>query len=340
MILNTCLIKKKLMEDSNYENSYGALIISLDFELYWGIRDVKETHEYQSNLEGTKIAISGILNLFKKYNIHATWASVGFLFAKNTTELREYFPKIMPTYDNLSLNPYEYLKDNDEIKPNFHFAPEVIEKISNTSFQELATHTFSHFYTLEEGQTKEQFFNDINSANDIASKLGIKIKSIVFPRNQINSDYLPILSKFDITSFRGAQRSWLNFAPKNGKNNIIKRGLRLLDSYVNLTGSNTFSNSSISIEKPINIPSSRFLRPFSAKLSFFEVLKKHRIKKSIKKAAQNKENFHLWWHPHNFGKNTQENLELLEEILIYFDYMRKKYGIESLNMNEVSNRIS
>ena len=89
MILNTCLIKKKLMEDSNYENSYGALIISLDFELYWGIRDVKETHEYQSNLEGTKIAISGILNLFKKYNIHATWASVGFLFAKNTTELRE-----------------------------------------------------------------------------------------------------------------------------------------------------------------------------------------------------------------------------------------------------------
>jgi len=51
-------------------------------------------------------------------------------------------------------------------------------------------------------------------------------------------------------------------------------------------------------------------------------------------AAENKKLFHLWWHPHNFGVNTDENISFLEEILLYFKELQKRYGMLSLNMNE------
>ncbi len=64
------------------------------------------------------------------------------------------------------------------------------------------------------------------------------------------------------------------------------------------------------------------------------------ILRSIKKAAINKEIFHLWWHPHNFGINIKENLDFLEDILIYYTKMKKDHGMKSLNMEEISIKIT
>ena len=52
---------------------------------------------------------------------------------------------------------------------------------------------------------------------------------------------------------------------------------------------------------------------------------------------KNKEIFHLWWHPHNFGVNTNQNIEFLDEILSSFKDMQKQYKMQSLNMGEISN---
>jgi hypothetical protein len=75
-----------------------------------GIRDKKTIKEYEENLKGTKKAIKRILELFEKYDIHATWATVGLLFAKNTKELEMLYPKQLPNYDNANLSPYTYIK--------------------------------------------------------------------------------------------------------------------------------------------------------------------------------------------------------------------------------------
>ena len=50
----------------------GIFTVSLDFELYWGLRDQTTINEYEENLKGVKIAIERILELFYKYDIHAT----------------------------------------------------------------------------------------------------------------------------------------------------------------------------------------------------------------------------------------------------------------------------
>lgn len=56
-------------------------------------------------------------------------------------------------------------------------------------------------------------------------------------------------------------------------------------------------------------------------------------------AAKNNSLYHLWWHPHNFGANINENLFILEEILKYYTYLNCKYKMKSLNMGEISKMI-
>ena len=57
-------------------------------------------------------------------------------------------------------------------------------------------------------------------------------------------------------------------------------------------------------------------------------------------AAQQKKLYHIWWHPHNFGKNIQENLSILAEIIAHFDYLRSRYNFKSLNMSEIGEQYS
>ena len=70
-------------------NKSGKLLISLDFELMWGVRDKRTISGYGKNIMGAREAIPQLLNLFGKYDIHATWAVVGFLFARSRKELEE-----------------------------------------------------------------------------------------------------------------------------------------------------------------------------------------------------------------------------------------------------------
>jgi hypothetical protein len=55
----------------------------------------------------------------------------------------------------------------------------------------------------------------------------------------------------------------------------------------------------------------------------------------MKHAAQKGQNFHLWWHPHNFGTNQEKNLKNLEELLLCFQELEQSYNMLSLTMDEV-----
>src|SRR5690606_5363731 len=86
---------------------------------------------------------------------------------------------------------------------------------------------------------------------------------------------------------------------------------------------------------PMNVPSSRFLRPFMKKGGkTMEYLKLRRIKNSMTYAAKNKLMYHLWWHPHNFGTNTDVNMATLNSILKHYKKLSIRYGFESATMLE------
>jgi len=167
--------------------------------------------------------------------VHCTWATVGFLFFKTKAELSAHFPDVLPTYLKSEYDPYAYISGN-ELDPIYHFAPELIEQIKNTKGQEIGTHTFSHFYTLERNTTAEQFKSDIKAAIDIANKNNIQISSIIFPRNQYSDTHIKICREAGIKVFRGNAESKA-YSPVSRENeNLLRRSIRLIDSYINITG--------------------------------------------------------------------------------------------------------
>ncbi|MCC2625566.1 MAG: uncharacterized protein K0R14_1439 [Burkholderiales bacterium] len=315
----------------------GRFIISLDFEMFWGMRDKKSISTYGEHIKNENIVIPQILQLFKQYNIHATWAVVGFLLCDTKLELENMLPSELPTYEDAKLNPYPQIKTIGEslLTDPYHFSGELISTIVNTENQELATHTFSHYYCLEPGQILSQFDSDIKQAVYIAKKKYDKeTLSIVFPRNQYGENHLTICYKHGIKTYRGNPEHWA-YNPQNAVNNTIwKKLYRFCDTYLNLSGHNTYVAPVVG-NAILNIRASQFLRPFSRKLFYLEWMKLHRITNSMQYAARTGQIYHLWWHPHNFGKNIDKNLELLEKILKQYKLLNEKYGMLSCNMAEL-----
>lgn len=213
----------------------GTLVISLDLELYWGVRDKRSLQEHE-HLRGVRRATERILNTFMMYGVHATWASVGFLFFKDVGDLKQNLPRTLPEYSNPRMSPYRYIVEQPSLDESFHFAPDLIDLIQRHPGQEIATHTFSHYYCLEEGQSLPAFRDDIASAIAVARRKGIGVESLVFPRNQWNSAYFPVLNELGIRSCRGTERSRFHRPSDQDAQTPLRRAIRLLDAYMNLTG--------------------------------------------------------------------------------------------------------
>ncbi|MDE3185303.1 MAG: polysaccharide deacetylase family protein [Bacteroidota bacterium] len=320
----------------------GKLVISLDFEIYWGVRDAVTLKQYGEHLLGVQKVIPLLLDLFKQYDIQATFATVGFLFFNTKEELLKNLPNKKPEYKNAKLSPYtnhfDSVGENEKVDP-FHFASSLIQQIVNND-QEIGSHTFSHYYCLEKGQTKEEFKEDLIAAKKMAQKNGIELKSFVFPRNQYNKDYLNVCRELGFTCYRGNEKSWLFSSESFGADNFLRRPFRLLDSYLNLSGKNCYSSEEMKDQVILNIPSSRFLRPYSKKLKAFENLRLKRITDSMGYAAKKGLVYHLWWHPHNFGNNIQENFSFLEKILIHYKKLNSEFNFESLSMRQLAKELN
>ena len=318
---------------------HGIFCISLDLELFWGVRDHRTINDYGGNIRNVHIIVPRLLELFKQYNIHCTWATVGILFCADKQELLKNIPEKKPNYKHTEYDPYKYIDGNllDEI---YHFCPDLIAGINTYPGQEIATHTFSHYYCLEEGQTIESFGADIKAAVRIAKEKNYTINSIVFPRNQFNEEYLQVCKANGIAAYRGNELNWLYKAKSRNKENNFRRINRLADAYINLSGHNTYILKKMQPLEMVNIPSSRFLRPYDKKLQLFENLRLKRICNGITYAAKNKELYHLWWHPHNFGSDIGENFSFLDKILQHFSRMKAEYEMQSLNMNEITNQLN
>jgi peptidoglycan/xylan/chitin deacetylase (PgdA/CDA1 family) len=320
---------------------HGTLIICLDFELYWGVRDKKSIEQYRANLLGVREAVPRMLDLFFRYGIHATWATVGFLFFEGKQELLDSLPVEKPTYQDESLSPYPLLNgigENEHADP-YHFAPSLISRIHATPGQEIGTHTFSHYYCLEPGQTKVQFRADLEAAASVAARRGIELRSIVFPRNQVNPEYLPICSELGLRAYRGTERASFHQAGNGASaSNPLKRAQRLLDAYLPLGSNTSYSVPDHDHGFPLNLPSSRFLRPYSQTLRSLDSLRRRRITYDLLHAAKQCLTYHLWWHPHNFGVQTGENLAFLESIFREFDQLRAQHGMESSTMFEAAEK--
>jgi len=323
-------------------NENGHFVISLDFELMWGVRDKVTIDDYGNNIKAVWEVIPKLLSSFKSYEAKATFATVGLLFSRNKGELNQFSPELKPSYTNTNLSPFnghfEQIGNHQEEDP-YHYCIKLIEAVKEAPEHELGSHTFSHYYCIEPGQTVQHFKADLQAAKAISEKEGITLTSLVFPRNQFNQTYLRCCAEEGIITYRGNEKAWYYQPESGGNGSLFKRGMRLLDSYINISGHNIYSMESLQSSFPINIPASRFLRPFSTRLKGFEKKRLNRILKSMTAAAKEKKIYHLWWHPHNFGANMDDNFAFLTNILEHYQNLNEQYGFESITMSNLANKI-
>ena len=317
---------------------FGALVISLDFEIHWGVRyRFPAGGSYVANLLGVRRAVPEILRQFEEFEVAATWATVGLLFAHSRAEQQHFSPVVRPSYRDPTLSPYEEPVGDGEEDDPLHYAPSLIAAIGDTSRQEIGTHTFSHYYCLEPGQDRDAFRSDIASAMAIAHRYGIQPRSIVFPRNQHNPDYDDVLRSTGIRCIRGNTLGWMNRATRVGETTLAMRGGRLLNAYLPVGRQPTIPWESLVQPTGLcNVPASLFLRPYAPPLRALDRLRVQRITRLIRRAATSREIVHLYWYPHNFGVHLEENVAILRAILQAFVRYRQSHGLQSLSMGDVA----
>lgn len=322
----------------------GALVISLDFELYWGMRDCQTVENYGANIRGVHQLIPRLLELFERRRIHATWATVGLLTFRNRAELRSHLDIVRPNYENPGLCPYRYIVETltgeDASSDPLHFGADLVELIAQTPGQELGSHTFSHYYTLESHIDSAALAADLEASRAALSPWTDQVRSIVFPRNQYDDTVLDVAKDAGLTIYRGNENHWAYWPKAWSEQTRAQRLFRLLDTYVNLSGHHLEDWPRPSANGTVNVPASRFLRPYNARLAAFDPLKLRRITRGLESAASEKKIYHLWWHPHNMGINISENLQFLDRILDKFEELSETHGLISSNMGEIADLVA
>jgi len=264
------------------------------------------------------------------------------LFHQNRTELQSHFPLKKPTYNEPKLSAYNYIEQqgigSTESDDPLHYADSLIRLILGTPHQELASHTFAHYYCNEPGQSLDQFRDDLRAAQLAAGKYNKKLRSLVFPRNQFNEDYLRVCFEEGFTSVRDNPRDWFWDIRSTQSESYWKRFNRGLDAYFPVGKQNTYKPESIEVRQgmPLCIPASRLLRPYNPKELFLNDVKIARICSEMDRAAANGEVYHLWWHPHNFGSYPEQSMHGLTRIVQHFSKLHESGKMQSTSMGELA----
>jgi len=311
--------------------NHAKFVISLDFEMFWGVEDTRSIAGYGRNVLGEWQAIPEMLARFRVHGVNATWATVGAIMCRDYREWRT--RRRTSTQSAVTSGTCADAEDALVRQyPKLFFARPLVERILETDGQELATHTYSHFYCKHKDSTPEGFVDDLARAGSLAAEMGTGFRSIVFPRNQISPEFLAVLPAAGIRVYRGNAQHWLYRDGDAVPGGTAGRIMRFADAFVPLSGSccrREHCNGAL-----VNVPASAFLYAWSALAAPLIALRLHRIKQGMTEAARTGALFHLWWHPHNFGVNLGANLAMLEEVLLHYRKLADTLGMESQCMGD------
>lgn len=313
----------------------GVLVISLDFELAWGMRAFGD--DWRNLALQARALVPRLLELLVRYQVHATWATVGLIMCEDAQDALAQAPEFRPRWADPRLDSYAALASLRAEDHAAHFAPDLVRQISAAPGQELGTHTFAHYPPLDAGYDELSFREDLRAAIRVTQRYGPPARSLVFPRNQVPPQSLPVCAQEGIEVYRGTLPGLLE-QPRSLREGSLSlpRALRLLDAHLPLRASDCYPVPAALPGLPLNLPGSRQLRPGQARMGVLDRLKLRRVLRGMHQAARRGLVCHLWCHPHNFVGDTEHKLEVLEQVLAEGTRLRDSHGLRSLNMGEVA----
>jgi peptidoglycan/xylan/chitin deacetylase (PgdA/CDA1 family) len=279
-----------------------ALVVSLDFELRWGVFDVlgDDMNQYRRNLEGVEEVVPRLLDMFRERGVRATWATVGALACRDWDEWHARAPA-SPRYENPGFAWRDVYERRDP-RGRLHFAPHLIDAIAAADGQELGSHTFGHVYFREPGFTREDAVADTDALVRVfEERWDVTVQSCIFPRNQVA--HTDVLQERGIVAWRNNPTPFYLNAATEADRTLAVRMLRALDSLVPLGR---------------RAASSRALRSsYFVRLTLPPLLWGQHCRRIVSDARglRDDETLHLWFHPHNIGGNPKQGVARFAELI-------------------------
>jgi hypothetical protein len=263
----------------------GALTISIDLEILWGIWDKPISRRALRGAEFEREICARLLGLFRRYDAAVTWAIVGRLLDDSRG------------FDGL-IGPRR-----------FWYAPDVIELIQADRIKhEIGSHTFSH---VDFGSTpREHLAEDLERARQVHRARGLAFDSFVFPRNHVG--HLDLLKSAGLRVFRSTDEGLLRWAENHVPRarallNIAEKALALPSPVVRpLHHENGLVELGSSMLLLGRSGPRRVVSPAAVRKKLVE---------GVRRAATEGAIFHLWFHPSNFYDEPETQFELLESCL-------------------------
>lgn len=292
-------------------------IMSLDCELLWGAVQHPNTRgakTLRSDPRAGRGAVDFLLNIFEKYNIPATWAILGHLFLDSCNCENGIPHQNMPRFkdDWFSCDPC-----NNIDRAPLYYGRDIVDKILSSPVKhEIGLHSFSHVPFSE--CSRDVAEAEVREGIMAAKKLGIAVKSFVFPYNTVG--HVDVLRDNGFEIYRGQNIE----GPKANQSFFTRSIKRVVDRMIAWPVEPKWSDGIW------ELPSSAYLSP-----PLFPYTLLPKVKRGISQAIRLKRISHIFLHPHDLL--AYPSLEkILEEVLTFVAQNRDQGKLQVMTMAELA----
>ncbi|HTQ38479.1 MAG TPA: polysaccharide deacetylase family protein [Pirellulales bacterium] len=324
--------------------SVGALVVSFDFEMGWSLRRSPQITPQFAVLDAMRDVVPRMLEILNRYQISATWATVGHLLLRpqDCPGGRFSYDLPQPRFSWFRGDWFSGIPRFGEQGWQWFYAPDLVEQIVNAdTYQELGTHTFSHIDVGDRGCPKELARAEFKLCQDLARNWGRTLHSVVFPHNF--AGHLDALEETGYHCYRGENNEWYWFGlgpngvlhPKLAR--LFLQPLRYVDERWPMTPTLAAVRRSGNLWQ---IPHSMFF-------SGFDGISKHisaadRVRRAslgMRRAAKLGRVFSLYTHPENLIRGSDQLLGAFDKICHEAAELREAGKLDILTMEDVAARM-
>jgi len=268
----------------------GSLCISIDVELAWGIWDKPSAAYHARCAEHEEAIVKGLVALFERFDVGATWAFVGRLLELDDAAAR-----------------------STSWGSQIWYAPALVEVVRGARTpQDIGSHSYAHVYF---GATpREAVRGDLAAARRVHDRHGLPFCSFVFPRNQVA--HVDLLREAGVRVFRSVDHGWhMAVGRRLGRRagrvaNLADKMLPIPPAVVEPVVHATERGEIVELPSSMLLMARNGLRRAVPPAS---VVAKARL--GLAAARRTGGTFHLWFHPSNFYYEPERQLETLGAIV-------------------------
>jgi len=218
----------------------AAACISADFELAWAFQYAKSDRASDAGVR-TRTCFDRLLRALQEAKIPVTWAVVGHLLLDDCSRdpdtglAHANLPRPEP-YSNRNWtfeagDWYQHDPCTSLGEDPAWYAPDLIDKLLlSPGLNEIGCHSFSHTDFSDRNCPPELARAELRACQDLAAKLGVRLRSFVFPGN-FEGNY-DVLARMGFVAYRGSTNAHLSYPVKARGVWNLRGSLQLFDPAV------------------------------------------------------------------------------------------------------------